>query len=238
MELPWPTNRGMKYTARQIFRGLPIRRPDLSVPCSNPKTPVFASNVKQAAIDLDALFAEYDIQDKATLISMLTAKLSLQELNGDAAGGLETISKLRELQSKPDLKLTVALFDEALLKAQQTGKKGADYEQKVESIYRNAVNALPWEVIQDVIKSARSNSGLLSEAFLLGRVQEELQPDQKGIRPPMSLSKEVLGLFIWKQAIIDAMNSAPDTLFVTRRKSPDVPGFVEDVLHRHWDFLT
>ena len=148
---------------------------------------VFASNVKQAAIDLDALFAEYDIQDKATLISMLTAKLSLQELNGDAAGGLETISKLRELQSKPDLKLTVALFDEALLKAQQTGKKGADYEQKVESIYRNAVNALPWEVIQDVIKSARSNSGLLSEAFLLGRVQEELQPE---IDKSSSLSRD------------------------------------------------
>ena len=138
---------------------------------------VFASKVKQAGADLDALFADYDIQDKATLISMLTAKLSLQELGGEAAAGLETIAKLRELQSKPDLKLTVALFDEAILKARQTGKKGAGYEQEVESIYREAVNALPWEVVQDVVKSARSTSGLLSESFLLGRAQEELQPE-------------------------------------------------------------
>jgi hypothetical protein len=41
---------------------------------------VFAATVKKAATDLDALLANYDIQDKATLISILTAKLSLQEL--------------------------------------------------------------------------------------------------------------------------------------------------------------
>jgi hypothetical protein len=89
-----------------------------------------ASN--QAVDDLDGLFANYDIQDNATLISMLTAKLSLQELKGDVDGGLQTISKLRDLQSKPDLKLTVGLFDEAILKAQQSvpAKQGAKYEQE------------------------------------------------------------------------------------------------------------
>jgi hypothetical protein len=60
---------------------------------------VFAATVKKAATDLDALLANYDIQDKATLISILTAKLSLQELGGDAAGGLETIRKLFERRS-------------------------------------------------------------------------------------------------------------------------------------------
>jgi hypothetical protein len=41
------------------------------------------------------------------------------------------------------------LFDEAILKAQQSvpAKQGADYEPKVESIYRDAVNALPWDVL-------------------------------------------------------------------------------------------
>ena len=139
----------------------------------------FASTVHQAAVDLDALLADYDIQDNATLIAILMAKLSVQELNGEAANGLQTISKLRELQSKPDLKLTVGLFDEAILKAQQSvsAKEGAEYEQKVESIYRDAVNALPWEVVQDVIKSARSTSSLLSESLLLGQAQEDLQAE-------------------------------------------------------------
>jgi hypothetical protein len=150
---------------------------------------VFASTVSKATADLDALFSNYDIQDNATLISMLTVKLSLQELEGDAAGGLQTISKLRALQSKPDLKLTVGLFDEAILKAQQNvaANKGTEYEQKVESIYRDAVNALPWDVVQDVIKSARSVSGLYSESFLLGNAQDNLQPE---IDKSANLSRE------------------------------------------------
>lgn len=150
---------------------------------------VFNSSVGKATADLDALFSDYDIKDHATLISILSAKLSVQELKGDAAGGLETISRIRELQSKPDLKLTVGLFDEAILKAQQSTKQGAEYEQRVESIYRDAVNALPWDVVQDVIKSARSTSGLLSEPFLLGDAQERLQPE---IDKSGSLSREAI----------------------------------------------
>jgi hypothetical protein len=80
----------------------------------------FDSATGQAVADIDSLLADYDIQDNATLISILTAKLAVQELKGDADGGLQTITKLRELQSKPDLKLTVGLFDEAVLKAQQS----------------------------------------------------------------------------------------------------------------------
>jgi subtilisin family serine protease len=149
----------------------------------------FDAVVKKAITDLDSLFSDYDIKDNATLISILSAKLSLQELKGDADDGLRTIARIRELQSKPDLKLTVALFDEAILKAQQSvpAKQGAEYEQKVESIYRDAVNALPWDVVQDVIKSARSVSGLLSESFLLGDAQERLQPE---IDKSGSLSRE------------------------------------------------
>ena len=139
----------------------------------------FDSATGKAAIDIDSLLAEYDIQDNATLIGILNAKLALQELKGDAVGGLETVAKLRELQTKPDLKLTVGLFDESVLKAQQSipSKEGADYQAKVESIYQEAVNALPWETVQDVAKSARSMAGLDSEQLILGRAQHDLQPE-------------------------------------------------------------
>lgn len=144
----------------------------------------FDSATSKAAADIDSLLTEYDIQDQASLIEILSAKLSVQELKGDAAGGLETIAKLRELQSKPDLKLTIGLFDEAILKAQQSvpSKQGDEYEKKVEANYQEAVNALPWDSVQDAIKSARSMSGLVSEQLILGRAQNDLQPeiDQSG----------------------------------------------------------
>src|SRR5580700_4081282 len=50
----------------------------------------FDSTTSQAIAEIDSLLAEYDIQDNATLIEILTAKLSVQELKRDAAGGLET----------------------------------------------------------------------------------------------------------------------------------------------------
>src|SRR5260370_24849952 len=139
----------------------------------------FDSATGKAATDIDSLLAEYDIQDNATLIGILNAKLALQELKGDAAGGLETVAKLRELQTKPDLKLTVGLFDESVLKAQQRGpsKEGADYQAKEESSYQEAVNPLPYETAQDIAKSARSMAGLDSEQLILGRAQHDLQPE-------------------------------------------------------------
>jgi subtilisin family serine protease len=151
----------------------------------------FDSTTSQAVADIDSLLAEYDIQDNATLIEILSAKLSVQELKGDATGGLETIAKLRELQSKPDLKLTVGLFDEAILKAQQSvaSTQGDEYVKKVELNYQEAVNALPWDTVQDVIKSARSMSGLISEPFILGRAERDIQSqiDQSGAIPRDSM---------------------------------------------------
>ena len=139
----------------------------------------FDSATSKAAADIDSILDDYDIQDNATLIGILSAKLAVQELKGDAEGGLQTIAKLRELQSKPDLKLTVGLFDEAVFKAQESvpSKHGDEYEKKVESNYQEAVNALPWDTVQDVVKSARSMSGLVSEQLILGRAQNDLQPE-------------------------------------------------------------
>jgi subtilisin family serine protease len=39
------------------------------------------------------------------------------------------------------------------------------------------VNALPWDTVQDVLKSARSIAGLFSEQLILGRAQHDLQPE-------------------------------------------------------------
>jgi subtilisin family serine protease len=139
----------------------------------------FAPLLQKAAADIHSLLTEYDIKDRATLISVLSAKLATQELNGETDEAFQTIGALRALQQKPDLKLTAALFDEAILQAQQktNASVGTAYEQAIESSYKEAVSALPWDVVQDTIKSARNTSALLTEAFLLGRAQEELQPE-------------------------------------------------------------
>jgi subtilisin family serine protease len=140
---------------------------------------VFAPLLQEAVADIHSLLTDYDIKDRATLISVLSAKLATQELNGEADAALQTIGALRALQQKPDLKLTTGLFDEAILQAQRTTNAtfGSAYEHAVESTYKEAVSALPWDVVQDSVKSARYSADLLTETFLLGRAQEDLQPE-------------------------------------------------------------
>jgi hypothetical protein len=86
---------------------------------------VFDAATSQVVADIDSLLANYDIRDNATLISILGAKLAAQELKGDITGGLQTISKLRELQSKPDdEKRTLELVKEK----RTTAKTGEEME--------------------------------------------------------------------------------------------------------------
>jgi subtilisin family serine protease len=155
----------------------PISGPVSTLLQSDPA--VFSPLLQKAVADIHSLLTDYDIKDRATLISVLSAKLATQELNGETDEALQTIGALRALQQKPDLKLTTGLFDEAILQAQRTTKStfGSAYEHAIESNYKNAVSALPWDVVQDTIKSAHNSADLLTEAFLLGRAQEALQPE-------------------------------------------------------------
>ncbi len=139
----------------------------------------FATFLQKAVADIQSLLTDYSIKDHATLISVLSAKLATQELNGEIADALKTIATLRDLQDKPDLKLTTGLFDEAILKARQqtNATSGPEYEGAIESAYKEAGTALPWEVVQDAVKSARSVSDLLTSSFVIGRAQEDLQPE-------------------------------------------------------------
>jgi subtilisin family serine protease len=139
----------------------------------------FAPLLRKAVADIQSLLTDYTIKDHATLISVLSAKLATQELNGETAAALETIASLRDLQQKPDLKLTVGLFDEAILKARQktNTNSGPAYESAIESAYKQAVSTLPWDIVQDTVRSERNVAGLLSNSFVNGRAQEDLQPE-------------------------------------------------------------
>src|SRR5271165_3841305 len=118
----------------------------------------FAPLLQKGVADIQSLLTDYSIKDRATLISVLAAKLATQELNGETAEALKTIATLRDLQQK-------------------NTTSGPEYEAAIESAYKEAVNVLPWDIVQDTIKSTRNISDLLTSSFVIGRAQEDLQPE-------------------------------------------------------------
>jgi hypothetical protein len=74
----------------------------------------FAGKVRT---DLDTIFRDYAIDDKATLRTLLSVKLDLQQLAGEDQPALQTIDTLRSLQEKPAAKLVALLYPQAMLQA-------------------------------------------------------------------------------------------------------------------------
>jgi hypothetical protein len=137
---------------------------------------VFAAKV---GADIDGVLAQYDIQDHGELRSLLTTRLLLQMLSGtDDKAALETIAQIRALEDKPDAKLLSGLRTEALIKAHAaTGQtSGPDFEKAYAKTYSDSLAALPWDVVGNRIKEAKSSAQIVSESVVLGRIQANVEP--------------------------------------------------------------
>src|SRR5258708_22053762 len=124
---------------------------------------------RKVGADVDATLANYEIEDKATLRKLLGAKLDVQMLSGDRQGALATLGELKDLQEKPDAKVMSGLLSRAILQAWSDAgtESGAAYEQAFAKHFAEAVNALPWTVVQDRVKSMKGSCQIMSLDFLV-----------------------------------------------------------------------
>ncbi len=136
----------------------------------------FAAKVRA---DVDGVLARYDIQDRATLRGLLNTRLTLQILAGGEDGAaLATIAQIRALEDKPDAKLLSGLRTEAFLKARAAAgpEIGPAFAQAYARAYAASLAPLPWSVVGNRIKEAKSSAQLISEAIILGSIQADVEP--------------------------------------------------------------
>jgi subtilisin family serine protease len=109
---------------------------------------------------------------------LLAAKLNLQLLDGEPGAALETAKMIRGLEEKPSPRLTTGLYAQSLLEAEIEAKSssGSEFEQDFAKHYQKAVEALPWDVVQDWAKSSRGGAQLLSKAGIVGSVKTDIDP--------------------------------------------------------------
>jgi hypothetical protein len=136
---------------------------------------LFAAKVRS---DIEHILGNFDIEDKSTLRKLLAAKLDLQELAGEYQAGLQTVEALRALEEKPSSKLISGLFARARLQAAlDTGKTdGPAYEQAFRKHYQDSIDALPWDIVLDQVKSSFAFTRTNSRGRTLGYVKTELDP--------------------------------------------------------------
>ena len=138
----------------------------------------FAAFAAAVRADVDKVLATYDIEDKSTMRELLVEKQQLQELAGDRPGALATVAAVRLLEEKPSAKLTSGLYAQARLRsaADTGGDLGAAYQQAFATHYREGIEPLPWNVVQDDVKASYASARLLSRSLLIGRIKTNIDP--------------------------------------------------------------
>ena len=138
----------------------------------------FYAFVSKVRADLDSVFRDYEIGDKATLRLLLQAKLDLQHLAGENEAALETVASLRAEEEKPAARLTTGLFTLAVLKAaiETNSSTGPDFEKSFAKYYQEAIDPLPWATVRDSVRQQLSDDQLVGKAYVIGTVKTEIDP--------------------------------------------------------------
>lgn len=137
---------------------------------------VFAAKVQA---DVDSVLNDYDIQDRATMRSLLGVRLVLQLLAGNQdQAALKTIAAVRDLEDKPDAKLLSGLRATSIIHARAaTGQSsGPAFTDAFARDYAASLKPLPWAIVGNRIKEAKSSAEILTSALIFGSVQANVEP--------------------------------------------------------------
>jgi len=143
-----------------------------------PDSAAFKDFAVKVQADLESIFKNYQIEDNSTKRELLLARLSFEELGGQNEQGLRTIQTIRGLEEKPDAKLTAGLIDGAIFQARSDAKatSGAAYNAAFTRRLSEAVNALPWNIVQDRVKELKGMDEMTTPSFLAGMITSNVQP--------------------------------------------------------------
>jgi subtilisin family serine protease len=127
--------------------------------------------------DLQSVLDGYDIDDKATRRRLLGTLASLDFLDGRYDAALARLEEIRALQDKPAEKLMSGLRLRVMATVAKTEAPGSPgYPKAVGDALARELATLPYAVVQNDIKSAKSGTELMGEALMLAGVREVLQP--------------------------------------------------------------
>ena len=138
----------------------------------------FAPLAAAVRSDIEALLADYEIEDRATLEGLEGTLLNLDMLEGDYASAERRIERMRAMQEKPSSRLTTGLVGSAAIAAAREPESAGlvRRQEAFEEAYRTAVADLPWDVVQDDIEQTKGNYEIYSKNLFLGLAESQIQP--------------------------------------------------------------
>ncbi len=141
----------------------------------------FAAFTREHRANVESVLAKYEIADKASLRGLLSTLVAMDYLEGNTDAALKNAAMVRELEEKPADKLLSGLFLRTAIEAQkQVGTANSDaYRAALAKRLRDALEALPFDVVQNEVRELKMRAEINSESMALGYVRDVLQPTKE-----------------------------------------------------------
>jgi hypothetical protein len=138
----------------------------------------FSAFAAKVRADLDSIFRDYDIEDKATLRSLLSARVNLQLAAGENQHALETLAILLRFAEKPtdSLHEKIAAKPELEAAVETNSTSGPAFEKAYRKYFREAWDALPLDVAWDTARNVIAGSTRFNSASAIGQVKAYFDP--------------------------------------------------------------
>lgn len=132
----------------------------------------FVPFANQVRANIEHDLETYDIKDKTTLKKFYGILVTLDILAAEYEEALAGIARVRDLEDKPADKLITRLIDESIIRA------GVDIQDKKDFVQylAQAIEQLPWDLVQDRIEAIKGELDMLSRNILLGIIQSQYEP--------------------------------------------------------------
>ncbi|UCG92795.1 MAG: S8 family serine peptidase [candidate division WOR-3 bacterium] len=156
----------------------------------------------QVRADIEKDLEDYEIEDKTTLKDFYGVLINLDMLSGNYDAALRRIRKVQELEDKSADKLTKNLIDEAIIQAhREVGQKNDNVYKKIFSqSLSQAIEKLPWEVVQERIEYIKGDMDLYGKNVLLGLIQSQYEP---GVEKSHQIGNDVATQVIGARYLIE-----------------------------------
>jgi Subtilase family len=197
--------------------------------------------------DLESDLEKYEINDTATLQGKYRMLSTLYLIDGRNEDALNLLDEVAEMEDKEASRLTSGLTTRAMIAAKNALPENHTQEHFAASFateLETYVNELPYDVVQDRIKSSKGRAEYLSENLLRGVIQSQLDPavgatgemsaDQAGtvigmryaldaVLPLNPIVADIYGRYIEKNAVEkENIWPAREYTFVDKMMRPDV----------------
>ncbi|MEO8484755.1 MAG: S8 family serine peptidase [Betaproteobacteria bacterium] len=139
------------------------------------KFSTFAAAVRR---DTQSVLDRYEIADRATERQLLATLMQVDWIEGRHDAAMATLARIRALEEKPADKLTSGMMLRAVDGARRaTGAASGDaYRAEVAKRLGGELGTLPYAVVENNVKGAKTSAEIVSEALVLGQVRDVIQP--------------------------------------------------------------